>query len=323
MGKKAAAYDKRQARNEERRMDGALKYALGQLEATPKGGRDNMILKMCVWLHNKRIGEAQVIAFQDGVRRIYPDVDVPKLMGKFTDILRGGYAAGNGGVGRRRRVVRAVQPSSAGLNLTELPPPPHRSHFVIHRDNGSATALETAPIGSKEYAAAKVMGYSWNSEPYTSDEAWAAYNERQCTIGFVPASLWLLIIDVDSGSPDMLYQQIRECGIPVTRLPTRKGAHLAVFATSLCVNNASWRRDDCAGDIRSGKGYVVMHGRRYMEALGKAMYMRGVDDERLKEVLCKLLKAGSTFADRPISTAGQSYAATTILAPSAAVAAIR
>ena len=223
-------------------------------------------------------------------------------MGKFSDIIRRGYGAGNGGTGRRRKVVHA----SAGLKLTELTPPAHRDHFVIHRDAGSAVDLENAPLGSDEYAAAKVMRYGWDKRAYTAKEAWTAYSERQCTIGFVPASLWLLIIDVDKGTPDLLYQQIRECGIPVTRLPTRKGAHLAVYATSLCVENTSWRRDDCAGDIRSGNGYVVMHGRRYMDALGKAMYMRGVDDERLKEVLCKLLRAGSTIADRPAIIASQS-----------------
>jgi len=306
MGKMMELHKKILADDEARRMDGALKYALGHLEATPKGDRDNQILKMCTWLHNKRIDESHIIAFQDGVRRIYPDVDVPKLMGKFSDIIRRGYGAGNGGSGRRRRVVSTVPRASAGLNLTEVAQPEHRGHFVIHRNGGSATDLETAPLGSKEYAAAKVMGYGWDKRSYTAKEAWTAYSERQCTIGFVPASLWLLIIDIDKGTPDLLLNQLRASGIPVTALPTRKGVHLAVYATSLCVNNASWQRDDCFGDIRSGKGYVVMHGRRYMDALGKAMYMRGVDDERLKDVLCRLLRVGTTGADRPIITASQS-----------------
>lgn len=82
------------SRRRRRASSNALDWALERLAATPRGNRDNMILKMCVRLHNKGIGEAEVLEFLAGVRRIYHDVDEQKLDGKFANILRYGYGAG-------------------------------------------------------------------------------------------------------------------------------------------------------------------------------------------------------------------------------------
>lgn len=91
-------------------------------------------------------------------------------------------------------------------------------------------------------------------------------------IGIIPASAGMIVIDVDAGDPTAV---IRAIGAePVLDLRTRReGGHHLYYRCddSANVRNGSWQIDGAHGDIRGGKGYVVLHSANAIDALCAAM----------------------------------------------------
>ena len=74
-------------------------------------------------------------------------------------------------------------------------------------------------------------------------------------LGVIPWSLRSTALDIDEGDPDAL----RSWFAPWADLASRRGRHF-YYDDSEPRGNTSWSLEDCRGDIRGARGFLVLHG---------------------------------------------------------------
>ena len=73
-------------------------------------------------------------------------------------------------------------------------------------------------------------------------------------LGIIPWSLHSTALDVDQGDPSALFDNY----FPWADIPSRRGRH-AYFDDSEPRRNGKWEAYGCRGDIRGGRGFLVLH----------------------------------------------------------------
>jgi len=145
-------------------------------------------------------------------------------------------------------------------------------HWLAHGDDGSRTALASAPVDSAAYNNAKVMrARKWKASPLSRAAAMQAWQADRA-IALVPASLYILILDVDQPRAYVTGWLMGELSerlggtLDIYVGATRKGYHI-MLPTSLMLGNGTFTIGNASGDIRSVDGYVVVHEPHYIDAI--------------------------------------------------------
>ena len=103
----------------------------------------------------------------------------------------------------------------------------------------------------------------WHKEPASLENvlSWAEKDEQR--IGLIPASLGLIVIDVDK-NVEAASAQIEEIyGAPLCSVKTRKGRHLYYPEPATSAGNLVWKY----GDVRHDRGYVILWEPEAIEAI--------------------------------------------------------
>ena len=95
----------------------------------------------------------------------------------------------------------------------------------------------------------------WQKRRPSADVAQAHVDDAHGPLGVIPWSLRSTALDIDEGDPDAL----RSCFEPWADLASRRGRHF-YYDDSEPRGNASWSLENCRGDIRGARGFLVMHG---------------------------------------------------------------
>ena len=106
----------------------------------------------------------------------------------------------------------------------------------------------------------------WNRRKPSADVA-ITHLETEGPLGVIPWSLRSSALDIDFGDPDALLKAFA----PWADIPSRKGSH-AYFDDDRPRSNSKWAALGCSGEVRSAKGYLVLHGdglERLADALGR------------------------------------------------------
>ena len=74
-------------------------------------------------------------------------------------------------------------------------------------------------------------------------------------LGVIPFSLRSSVFDIDHGNPAALLAEFE----PWADLPTPRGRH-AYYDDDTPRGNAKWTARGCSGEVRSARGYVILHG---------------------------------------------------------------
>ena len=77
---------------------------------------------------------------------------------------------------------------------------------------------------------------------------------RQDPIGAIPASIDTSVLDVDDGDPAQLILEFP----PLADVDTPRGGHHLFYPDTEPRGNGTFQTHGCSGDIRSGRGYVVL-----------------------------------------------------------------
>ena len=101
-------------------------------------------------------------------------------------------------------------------------------------------------------------------------------------LGVIPWSLRSTALDVDEGDPLILFGEYQ----PWVDIPSRRGHH-AYYDDDRPRGNAKWSSHGCRGDIRSGKGFLVLH-QDGAERLADALDRRTFGEHRLPRDLFEL-----------------------------------
>jgi len=147
-------------------------------------------------------------------------------------------------------------------------------HWLVHGNTDSRQALREAPTDSQAYADAKAMrARKWKASPLGYGAAMQGW-EAGRAIAVVPASVGILILDVDQAEWAIAADLADELGdhlnAPIWFTATRKGYHI-VLPTDLMLGNGTFTTcGGASGDIRSVDGYVVVHGDEYLDAIAAA-----------------------------------------------------
>ena len=101
----------------------------------------------------------------------------------------------------------------------------------------------------------------WQRRCPGADDAVDHLLRRDEPLGLMPASIHATGVDVDAGDPTLLLAQ-HPCWFD---LEARRGIH-AYYRDEVARDNASWEAYGCKGDIRSGRGFLLIHR---VEGIGK------------------------------------------------------
>jgi len=176
--------------------------------------------------------------------------------------------------------------------------PPHLrlkcGHWLVNPRVGSRTWLRDFPTDSPEYADAKKMTTGWDKNAFNRMEAMVEWG-RDHAIAVIPASLQVFILDVDQDDNHLIGWLMNELSRELDWTPrifcgrTRKGAHIMI-PTSLMTGNSTFRIGDASGQVRSAKGYVMIHEPDYYPALVECMTAGLVPAEEVLNAINRLLQ---------------------------------
>ena len=122
----------------------------------------------------------------------------------------------------------------------------------------------------------------WQRRWPGADTARAHLNSEKGPLGVVPASLRSTALDVDTGDPLHLFGEYP----PWADIPSRRGHH-AYYDDDRSRGNSTWALHGCGGDIRSGRGFLVLHKDGH-EHLSDALERRTFGEHRLPRDLFEL-----------------------------------
>ena len=122
--------------------------------------------------------------------------------------------------------------------------------------------LQRAPAAHVVPLTGKTPVGKWGKEGWRLDTPWPAAADA---IGIVPASVDLVVIDLDSGPRGALRDFLMsKLGVPVVDYPSAKGHHFLARATG-SFKNSRWELQNAdaevvaSGDIRSAAGYAKIY----------------------------------------------------------------
>ena len=116
------------------------------------------------------------------------------------------------------------------------------------------------------------MWRGWQKRRPSADVSRVHLDGEYGPLGIIPWSLHSTALDVDEGDPSELFSWLP----PWARIPSRRGEH-GYFDDDAPRGNHSWRLGDLGGDIRSAKGFLVLHSdgaARLADALERRIYGR-------------------------------------------------
>ena len=111
-------------------------------------------------------------------------------------------------------------------------------------------------------------------------------------LGVVPWSLRSTALDIDEGDPDAL----RSWFEPWADLASRRGRHF-YYDDSEPRGNTSWSLEDCRGDIRGARGFLVLHGDAGPVRLADALDRRVIGRHPWPRDLFDMAGLGAVLAD--------------------------
>ena len=123
---------------------------------------------------------------------------------------------------------------------------------------------------------------AWQRRRPGADTALAHLDSERGPLGVIPASLRSTALDVDTGDPIHLFGEYP----PWAAIPSRRGMH-GYFDDSHSRGNSTWSSHGCSGDVRSGRGFLVLH-MDGPERLADALDRRVFGEHRLPRDLFEL-----------------------------------
>ena len=123
----------------------------------------------------------------------------------------------------------------------------------------------------------------WQRRRPGADTARAHLDSEKGPLGIIPTSLRSTALDVDEGDPADLFREHPPWADIASR---RRGRH-GYYDDDLARRNGKWASHGCSGDVRSGKGYLLLHGDG-PERLSDALERRTFGEHRLPRDLFEL-----------------------------------
>ena len=149
----------------------------------------------------------------------------------------------------------------------------------------------------------------WQKRRPSATVAQAHVDDAHGPLGVIPWSLRSTALDIDEGDPDAL----RSCFEPWADLASRRGRHF-YYDDDIARRNSDWTLRGCSGQVRSGKGFLVMHGDGPVR-LADALDRRVIGEHPWPRDLFDLAGLGPVLADPAVAAPIVAESVCTVAAP--------
>ena len=131
----------------------------------------------------------------------------------------------------------------------------------------------------------------WQKRRPSADVAQAHVDDAHGPLGVIPWSLRSTALDIDEGDPD----ELRSSFEPWADLASRRGRHF-YYDDDIARRNSNWTLHGCSGQVRSGKGLLVLH-KDGAEILADALDRRTFGEHRVPRDLFELAGLPPVLSD--------------------------